>query len=531
MKIKKIVTSLLVSIILASCTPAAKVIPTEAAMPTSTFVPISPIPTITPTPIPTIDVEGHNIPDPHFSNPELFDLQNSVSPIPQFVNSMKMAEIDIDPQQVASNIVFESKTSTKGKPYIIGYYNLDPLQNEIGETLEGKTPFFIAIQDESGKWVWKKVSSADLARLNGHKVGTVVEPSNLDNPLYSDLILNFANIIENDYHLEEVLKQEITIQDAINHIKEAQSAGSGELDPNIIFDFSEFDNRIRFINENNMQAESQPLFAPWLFTDEVKKELQTGKLPESDFELFLQFYTKSLVERYNGQIDPMLTVNAWVIGNEVTGNLLWGDAQTKWVMSAAINNGILARMFITAKKANPNAELMFAEDNLFVNREADLRQKFLQVADTLKKQGAPLDSIAVQNHLWLGQTLLSPTDMESFIQQLEQRNLKIHYNEITISQSLENPYTGESVSNTFSNPFLKQAEFLQAILQPMKERKGMVIFYSICDTPGPFDQYNLNDVTAKAVMFSTGNSTSFTKDTKLSPRPMYYVLLQFLLEQ
>jgi GH35 family endo-1,4-beta-xylanase len=531
MKIKNIVTVLLVASFLASCAPAAKVVPTETIVPTSTFTSVPPTSTITPTPIPTIDIQGQSIPDPHFTNPELFDLQKSESPIPQFVNSLKMAEIDIDPQQVVNGIVFESKTSTEGKPFVIGYYNLDPLQNETGETLEGKTPFFTALQDENSKWVWQKVESADLARLNGYKVGTVVELSNLNDPSYRNLILNFSNVIENDYYLERVLKQGITIQDAIRQIKEAQSVGSGELDPNIIFDFSEFDNRIRFINENNMQAESQPLFAPWLFTDEVKKELQTGKLPESDFELFLQFYTKSLVERYNGQIDPLLTVNTWVIGNEVTSNLLWGDAQSKWVMSAAINNGILARMFITAKKVNPNAELMFAEDNLFINRETDLRRKFLQVADTLKKQGAPLDSIAVQNHLWLGQTLLSPTDMESFIQQLEQRNLKIHYNEITISQSQENPFTGESAATTFSNPYFKQAEFLQAILQPMKERKGMVIFYSICDTPGPFDQYNLNDLTAKAVMFSTGDSTSFTQDTKLEPRPMYYVLLQFLMEQ
>lgn len=126
---------------------------------------------------------------------------------------------------------------------------------------------------------------------------------------------------------------------------------------------------------------------------------------------------------------------------------------------------------------------------------------------------------------------MSSADMESFIQQLEQRNLKIHYNEITISQSQENQYTGESISTAFSNPYLKQAEFLQAILQPMKARKGMIIFYSICDTPGPFDQYNLDDPTAKAVMFGIGNLTSFTQDTKLKPRPMYYVLLQFLMGQ
>jgi len=530
MKIKNIVTVVLVAIILASCAPAAKVVPIETAIATPTNTPLPPTPAITATPIPMIDVEGQKIPDPHFTNPELFDLQNSDSPIPQFANSMKLAEIDVDLQQVANGIAFESKTSTEGKPFIVGYYKLDPLQNETGETLEGKMPFFIALQGESNKWIWKKAGTADLARLNGYKIGTVVEPNNLNESKYRNLIHDFSNVIENDFYLERVLKQGVTIQDAINRIKEAQSAGSGELDPSEIFNFSEYDSRIKFINENNLQAESQPLFANWLFSDDIRQKLYSGEISQSDFELFLQFYTKALVGRYNGHIDPQLKVTAWVVGNEVTACWMWCDNQTKEIMSLVINNGILARMFISAKQVNPNAELILAEDHLLENQETNLRRKFIQVIDMLTKQGAHIDSAAFQNHLWLGRPLLSSSDMESFLQQLEQRNLKIHYNEITISQSQQNQYTGESVATAFSNPYLKQAEYLQAILQPMKTRKGMIIFYSICDTPGPFDQYNLNDSTAKAVMFST-DTTSFSQDTKLESRPMYYVLLQFLMEQ
>lgn len=50
MKIKNLVTVLLVAIILVSCASAAKVAPTETAIPTSTFTPIPPTPTITPSP-------------------------------------------------------------------------------------------------------------------------------------------------------------------------------------------------------------------------------------------------------------------------------------------------------------------------------------------------------------------------------------------------------------------------------------------------------------------------------------------------
>jgi len=55
MKIKNIVTVLLVTFILVSCAPVAKVAPTEIAIPTSTLPPVPPTPTIAPTPTLTID--------------------------------------------------------------------------------------------------------------------------------------------------------------------------------------------------------------------------------------------------------------------------------------------------------------------------------------------------------------------------------------------------------------------------------------------------------------------------------------------
>jgi hypothetical protein len=55
MKIKNIVTVLLVAIVLVSCTPAAKIVPPETPIPTLTLPPVPPTLTITPTLILTID--------------------------------------------------------------------------------------------------------------------------------------------------------------------------------------------------------------------------------------------------------------------------------------------------------------------------------------------------------------------------------------------------------------------------------------------------------------------------------------------
>lgn len=470
---------------------------------------------------PLIEVDGVVIKDPVVSNPELFDVKKHESPIPHFIESMKLAGINLEAQNVLGNLAYEQRTSIYGQPIILGYYNLDPKPNTNGEPLEGKVPFFIALQNESGEWVWQQAGSGDLARLTGRTVGTPVEPSNLNEPAYRDLVLNFSNIIENNYNLTTCLKPGQSIENIIDEIKLAQNNSSNELDPSEFFDFSGYDSRIRFGNENNMEVESLALFASWLFPDQIKQDLASGKLAMADFEMFLQFYTKAFVGRYDGQTDPMLKVNSWVVGNEVTTSLMWADDDTKKVMQKVINEGVIARMFITANEANPDAKLLFSDDHLLESQETDLRPKFLQVVDTLQSQGAPIDGIAIQNHLWLGRPLLSVQQIEGFFQELERRHLEISYNEITISVSQTNQYTGESVAAPFVDPYLKQAEFLQTLLTPMRSRDGSsIIFYTISDTPGPFDEYNLNDPTADAVMYTSYKNPE--------PRPMYYVLLQEL---
>jgi GH35 family endo-1,4-beta-xylanase len=489
------------------------------AVPTATF-------------IPTIQVGKLIVPDPHFTNPEFFDSMQPDGVIFQFVNSMKLVGIDINSQKIINNLAFEQKTSSEKQPFIIAYYDLNPASNKTGDILKGKIPFFIATRGESGGWSWMKASPGNLARLSGYAIGTVFEPSNLNEPKYNDFILNFSNIVENGFW-DRVFKSDITVDQAIDKLKQIRSTtSSGDLNPDSIFDFSEYDSLVKYANEHDMQIECQPLFAPWLFSDQIKQDLVSGRLSEADFESYLQFYTKTVVGRYDGHIDPQLKVNSWVVANEVTTHWMWGNAQTKNFISRVINDGILARMFITAKKVNPNASFLISEDHLLEDSEGDLRTNLIKAIDIMKNQGATIDGIAMQNHLWLGRPLLSSSKMENFFQQLEKKNLTISYNEITISISQQNQYTDEKVSTPFTDPFLKQAQFLRDILNPMiSQGRSTIIFFSIVDTPGPFDKYNLNDSAAKAEMFGTGDAESFTSDTKLEARPMYYVLLQFLMER
>lgn len=134
------------------------------------------------TTVPLAAETGLVVPDPRATNPELFDLTNPDTPIPQFVNAMQMAGIEVTGEQVSAGITF---TSTKadgtllvdqnGKPFVVATYNLDPDPNKKGEILEGPVPLFIAEQDEKGEWRWKKIDITDIFKLQGKEVQITVE--------------------------------------------------------------------------------------------------------------------------------------------------------------------------------------------------------------------------------------------------------------------------------------------------------------------------------------------------------------------
>jgi GH35 family endo-1,4-beta-xylanase len=528
MKLKSIITVLLVAIILASCTPSAKVIPTEIAITASTFTPIPPTPSFTPTSKPTIDAEGQSVPNPRFSNPELFDLKNSDSPIPQFANSMKMAEIDVDPQQVTDGIAFESKTSAEGKPFVIGYYNLDPDPTKSGEVLEGKTPFLIATRDGNGIWKWQKITPRILAMYSGRIIGTQIVNYKLNDSDYSNQVHEFGNLAMVAGELDpwviigdhsETQWQQLgskEIEKIIVQLKSGQ-------DPNKLFSFGSADKVVLDANQNGLYVEGLHIFVNWYLPEDFKKELVNKTISWSDYELFLTAYTKAVVSRYNGETDPNLKINQWTIANEIAGASLWSSSVDKQILRKMITEGTFTKIFQTAHEANPNAKLLLNEDHLLEASATDLRTTFLSLVDTLQKQGAPIGGIGIQNHLWLGGPLLSDSDMEAFFQQLDKRHLSVNYTEISISMSMNNQFTGESVQKPFENSYLQQVKYLSSILKPLKSRNGTIAFFGIFTSPGLFDQDNYNDPTANATLFDNYQNPS--------PKPMYFVLLQFLMGQ
>jgi hypothetical protein len=96
-----------------------------------------------------------SVPDPRVTNPELFDLRKPDAPIPQFVNAMRMAGIEITAEQVAQGITYEALKDKDGNPFVVAVYNLAPsLFPEQYRDLAGPIPLMIAEKGEDGEWRW-----------------------------------------------------------------------------------------------------------------------------------------------------------------------------------------------------------------------------------------------------------------------------------------------------------------------------------------------------------------------------------------
>jgi len=162
----------LVSYALATATPAnIELTPTPKPSPTPQP---SPTPEPTPTPIPQINVGEIQLPDPRITNPELFDLKKKEAPIPQFVNALKNAGIELSPEQIAQGITYVSTkedgtplVDKDGNPFVVAVYNLDPsLFPKKYRDLAGPVPLMIATKGENG-WKWKRVYLRDIAEIKG----------------------------------------------------------------------------------------------------------------------------------------------------------------------------------------------------------------------------------------------------------------------------------------------------------------------------------------------------------------------------
>jgi GH35 family endo-1,4-beta-xylanase len=173
--------------LLAACgTPGAEA--SNSITPIPALMTATPLNLETPTPpVPMIEVGGLQIPDPHVSNPELFDVTKPDSPIVQFANAF-----GVTPQEVGE-LTPELKTAVDGTQFAVLTIADLPQTADFDES---GTPLMIAEQGENGEWNWSEATFTKIiANQYGINIGTTVDGSeNYHDSRYHNLLNNQFNL-------------------------------------------------------------------------------------------------------------------------------------------------------------------------------------------------------------------------------------------------------------------------------------------------------------------------------------------------
>jgi GH35 family endo-1,4-beta-xylanase len=304
---------------------------TETPIPTSTLTPTAK-PTETPTPIATLppeqvaNIEG--IPDPRVTNPELFDLKNPTSPIPQFVNAMKMVSIEVNPKEVVNNLEFRQIEGKDEKNYILASYTTTDSQN---------TPYtvaFIAEKQENG-WGWKNASTRIFADILQFPFGGIIESRQNQLNKYPNLF-NAASL---RYDLEWI------------NIEPTQGK--------IIFtnpeSYAFADRKYNFALKNKMNTIMIGLFYPPTYPDWLKN----GSFKKDELIQLAKKHVYDVLSHYNWERD----------GVNLLIDLATEYYPTSWnIRRDVLKEGIGFEEFIVlaaqeVQKLTPNATIIIADDH------------------------------------------------------------------------------------------------------------------------------------------------------------------------
>lgn len=470
MKIKNIVTVLLVAFILASCAPAAKVVSTETAIPTSTFTPFPS--TITPTSTPTIQVNGFSVPDPKYTNPELFDLQNAKSPIPQFVTAMNMAGIKVSPEKIIQQITYQELTRANGKPYVVAVYNLDPDSSKTGETLEGEVPLLIAFQDTNNLWVWKKTTIGNFSNMIAMNSGTLLEGAG-------------SSMFET---LEKVESENFNYGMVTTHQGLSTAAYT--------YDYGYSDYEVDTGVKSKMPLMSHML----VWSSVIPDWLKNGNYSDKEIMEIMTHWITTTMKRY-----PQIKV--WEVVNEAYNNDFF---------QRRLGDDYIVKFYKIARNARPDADLIYNDysnhstlDTSFENGQRTLHT--IRIIEKLKKENL-IDGVGVEMIIYADK--LPPTYAD-ITNTLKSYGIPVYVTEFAVIMT--------NISGTNEQRWLKQADIYYGIVRAILESKvcDTIIYFNQTDTNSPWEiQKELYEYSVNA------DPTLF--DDNFNPKPAYYAVIQAL---
>jgi len=388
---RTLIVFLLVNLMLSACAPASAPTPTSAPsatpLPTTTATPTSTptaTPTATPTPIPTIQVGSLSVPDPRVTNPELFDLRNPDAPIPQFVNAMKMAGIEVTKEQVLEALKdpknYQTLKDKDGNPFLVAVYNLDPsLFPEKYRDLAGLIPLIIAERGEKG-WGWSRA-----------------------NPNHIDNLINIPELyITGKY--DEVLELEPGEFSGLN----IQWPFSWNIIRPTInnLNFTMVDYAFRVARESNLTKITNAVLI-WGYYPALPDWLKNGNYSEEELRELISNHIRIVMTRYKNR------VRTWIVLNEPYGGGL--NNRSFWDEKFGRNDrNWIERSFEEAHQIDPAAELILNDFGIeFYSENPESKYQIIyNLCRELKENGVPIDGIGFQMHIYATDILSGRYDLD-----------------------------------------------------------------------------------------------------------------------
>jgi GH35 family endo-1,4-beta-xylanase len=479
---------LLVNLILSACAPvsaptpttapSATLLPTATTVPTSTATPTSTptaTPTATPTPIPTIQVGDLSVPDPRVTNPELFDLRKPDAPIPQFVNAMKMAGIEITAEQVAQGITYEALKGEDSNPFVVAVYNLDPnfLLRQYRD-LWGKYPLFYYSEANGQRWAAVDTTKK-LSKMADFPLGVLLMPD----------VLESIEPTKNNFSIGVATSNILKITD--NNVNTA---------PNL-YNFGWPDSQVKLAQQLGLKVRFHIL----INRDRMPKGLEI--LSREEFVSFLERYFTGVFSHFETKFPGM------VVEYDILGEARPNEPDRD-LYAAKFGPQYPSLIFETAYRVrnqiNPNIKLGYIDtNNLLPSSSATQVNKNL-----ILPQVAPyIDYYGVEGHL--SSDSLTPQNFGSAIETLRDYKRIIGNKPILIT---ENDISIDK-DNTFAR-FLNQAFAFYLLLKVADNTSIQSLTFW-----GIGDNHSWLGVDAQATPF----------DSNFNPKFYFYVLNKFLLEK
>jgi hypothetical protein len=398
---RTLIVFLLVNLILSACAPVSAPTPTPAPsmtpLPTATATPTrtpTATPTATLTPIPTIQVGSLSVPDPRVTNPELFDLHNPDAPIPQFVNAMKMAGIEITAEQVEQGLTFQELESKDGQRFVVGLFKINQTFEGRYRCLEGEYPLLIA-KSESSFWRWGRATYPDFAKPLRIDISAVFAGSSSVEMLKSNKIVrsNFTfATIPFDYGVDIV---RLKGGDVRYRLTGAQTASFS----NSIMVVAILD--VDYMLDQNPTSEEEVL-------DLIKKQLEYAKQLFPDNGIFIL---------WNEIVFSAVTHPPTVLYNR------FGR------MDLVLKTYRMAREIL-----GPSAVLLYNNDNNYSFKNGSYYYDTKKVVDALKQEGV-IDGVGMQMHMFAHHSDYIEPDITEIAQVMKSYGLPVYITEFDINQA------------------------------------------------------------------------------------------------